>query len=371
MRFTALCKSVLTAAALGSFLSAGLIAQESESESAPAQDEGQSEAVAEAEVKVLTIGDKAPAYSIEHWVKGSPVTAFETGKIYVMEFWATWCPPCRDSMPHLSKLQEEYKDRVTIIGVSDEDLSTVTDFLGKDGWPEKTNYTLATDPDNSTFTDYMRSAQQNGIPTAFIVGKGSTIEWIGHPMEMDKVLKRVVAGEWDTAAYKKRFELHQRLDGQWQAQFQQGDYDGALKTLDEVTTGDPEDTLAPFVKFYILLTQKNDSKGAYALAAEGIKKSWDEQQMLMQYAGVIAEAPGEFTRDWDLAVKAGERAVELSKGEDAYVHYVMAGIYKGQGQLNKAIEAARRGVEAAKSEDEKKEMQVRLDEYLAEQKKDG
>ncbi len=51
-------------------------------------------------------------------MKGNPIPAFEQGRLYVVEFWATWCGPCRAAMPHLSELARTYADRVEIIEVN-------------------------------------------------------------------------------------------------------------------------------------------------------------------------------------------------------------------------------------------------------------
>ncbi len=66
----------------------------------------------------LSIGDPAPSIKVRKWIKGTPVTAFEKGRVYVVEFWATWCGPCIRGMPHLSELARKYKDKVTITGIS-------------------------------------------------------------------------------------------------------------------------------------------------------------------------------------------------------------------------------------------------------------
>ena len=51
------------------------------------------------------------------WLKGTPIQGFERGRVYVVEFWATWCGPCIAAMPHLSRVADKYKRRVTVIGV--------------------------------------------------------------------------------------------------------------------------------------------------------------------------------------------------------------------------------------------------------------
>ncbi|MBE7172212.1 MAG: TlpA family protein disulfide reductase [Williamsia sp.] len=65
----------------------------------------------------LHLGDPAPPLRVREWLKGTPVQRFEKGSVYVLEFWATWCIPCKAAMPRLSALAREYKDKVHVIGV--------------------------------------------------------------------------------------------------------------------------------------------------------------------------------------------------------------------------------------------------------------
>lgn len=52
------------------------------------------------------------------------------GKIIVLNFWATWCPPCREEMPELSQLHQEYQNRnVVVLGIAEDDLAPVREFL--------------------------------------------------------------------------------------------------------------------------------------------------------------------------------------------------------------------------------------------------
>jgi thiol-disulfide isomerase/thioredoxin len=168
---------------------------------------GASLASAAAGADTLTIGSPAPTIDIEHWFHAKePITSFEEGRVYVVEFWATWCGPCIASMPHLAEIQQRHADDVTVISVSDEDPEKIEKFLdrekGDTTFREITSgYWLTTDPDRSVSTAYMRAAGQSGIPAAFIVGKTGVIEWIGHPMRMDEPIAKVIAGEWDRVAF--------------------------------------------------------------------------------------------------------------------------------------------------------------------------
>jgi len=100
----------------------------------------------------LTVGDSAPNMSVSKWVKGTPITSFEKGKIYVVEFWATWCGPCKVSIPHLTELANKYKDQVSFTGVSvwEDNQSDVEPFVTN--MSDKMAYNVAMDvvPANDT-----------------------------------------------------------------------------------------------------------------------------------------------------------------------------------------------------------------------------
>jgi thiol-disulfide isomerase/thioredoxin len=160
----------------------------------------------------LKIGDPAPPLQPMSWLKGKPITSLEPGRVYVVEFWATWCVPCKEQMPHLSALQKSHAQRLTIVGINVREgergkavADAVRKFVDKQG--DQMGYTVAMDdPEKKTvFNAWMTAAGAYGLPTSFIVdGKGRVV-WVGHPVgsteaAFDRALEKALAGQADLAA---------------------------------------------------------------------------------------------------------------------------------------------------------------------------
>ncbi|WP_352539045.1 TlpA disulfide reductase family protein [Mesorhizobium sp. M0029] len=56
------------------------------------------------------MGSPAPSIKVEDWLRGEPLANFEPGKVYIIEFWATWCELCAAEMLDLMRLTEKYRD---------------------------------------------------------------------------------------------------------------------------------------------------------------------------------------------------------------------------------------------------------------------
>jgi thiol-disulfide isomerase/thioredoxin len=316
---------------------------------------------------VLGIGDPAPPVDIAHWIKApegqGPVKAFEDGKVYVMEFWATWCGPCRAGMPHVSEVQERFANYgVQIVGVSDEPLPIVFDFLVKEDekegvrWNDKMRYTVATDPDRSVHLDYMVSSGQGGIPTAFIIGKSGEIEWIGHPTwpkgAFDDALDAVANGSWDRAEFKAEYDkkMEPRLKDiipriKLERAKAAGDWQTVLDQLDAMIEKDPKNLRAMMDKFNLLIKRMNQPNQAYALAHTIADANWDNPRLLNMLSWTVVDDPEIVKRDLKFAKKTALRANELTKSKDPAVMDTLARVYYEGGDYQKAVEWQRKAVE--------------------------
>lgn len=138
----------------------------------------------------LGVGDPAPKLEVGRWLQGAAVKEFAGDRVYLVEFWATWCGPCVASIPHLNELHERYRDKgLVVIGqnVFEQDDSKVPAFV--QGMAGKMSYRVALDDKSDggrgrMAQNWLAAAGQNGIPCAFLVDKRGRVAWIGHPTSL-------------------------------------------------------------------------------------------------------------------------------------------------------------------------------------------
>jgi thiol-disulfide isomerase/thioredoxin len=125
------------------------------------------------------VGKPAPEVSAQYWLNSQPLALGGLrGKIVVVEFWATWCPPCRASIPHLIDLNKKYAGQgVVFMGLTDEPKEKVEPFAQQLGM----NYAVG--GGSPTGGPY----GVRGIPTAFLLDTAGTVVWQGHPMNPEFV----------------------------------------------------------------------------------------------------------------------------------------------------------------------------------------
>ena len=115
-------------------------------------------------------------------------------KVIVLEFWASWCPPCRESIPRLSATQEKYKGDAVFVGVSVEPKKETKKFYNS--MKDNMKYRVAVDLKGTAHKNYMDAFGVSGIPHAFII-KDDNIIWHGHPMgsDMEETLEKAIADD--------------------------------------------------------------------------------------------------------------------------------------------------------------------------------
>jgi thiol-disulfide isomerase/thioredoxin len=336
---------------------------------------------------VVKVGSKAPPIAVAKWVKGSPVDRFEEGKVYVVEFWATWCSTCKECIPHLTELAKKYDGKIVFAGIDvweepdpqdDSYIPKVDKFVGD--LNEKMGYNVAVDGYAGTMArTWMSAAGQDGIPTAFVIDQHGKVAWIGHPADgLDEVLPQVLDGSFDAKAAAEKSAKDPIADlmakgKPYMELVLQGEYKGALGAIDASVYYDPklEKDLA-IIRFLALNGSDTAAANHYAgKLLRGLYK--DDGQMLLNLAWTMTddESPGKGA-DPRLAAQIAERGISLLPLEDsedrAYNLETLAGAYYKAGSVTKAVSTVEQAIkmaEALKSFDshDLQELKTRLELY--------
>jgi thiol-disulfide isomerase/thioredoxin len=119
-------------------------------------------------------GQAPPPFAVEQWLTPKPDI---TGKFVLIDFWATWCNPCRESIPQLNAFFEKYQNHLVIIGITDEseaDVRKMTD--------PQIEYAVAID----TQARMMKALEITGIPHSILIDPHGIVRYEGMPGYLDE-----------------------------------------------------------------------------------------------------------------------------------------------------------------------------------------
>lgn len=133
--------------------------------------------------KAPAAGDKAPDIKISKWLKNAPEAKDNfKGKTLFLEFWATWCGPCKKMIPEINELVNKYKsDKVVFVSITQEEEAKVTAFMKN----TEMKASIALDEKGQTNKNYGIKF----IPYMVIINPNGIIDYAGHPSEItDEVI---------------------------------------------------------------------------------------------------------------------------------------------------------------------------------------
>jgi len=208
------------------------------------------------------------------------------------------------------------------------------------------DYRLALDDGGWTNNAYMRAANQNGIPCAFIVGRDGIVEWIGHPASIDQPLKQIVDGNRDRQAAVeeiKQQEMFKQYAQKLNGMLRSGDFDAALSLLEEMERSSGGKSMPLLNNRLMILTMADRAEEASKVRNELVELAWDDASVLNGVAWETASA--EKPTDLELALKAATRASEIREEKDAAILDTLARCHYELGQLDEAIKVQQKAVD--------------------------
>jgi thiol-disulfide isomerase/thioredoxin len=328
----------------------------------------------------LNIGDVAPDLRVSEWIKGTPIQKFEKGKVYVLEFWATWCRTCLAGMPHLSALARKYKDKVNVIAIdiyesqlkpkkSPAQVRAFVDSIGN-----QMEFSVAIEDSNFTVKDWIKNAEEknSGIPRTFVIDGNGRLAWIGYPSKLDGVLSQIVNNTWDVEKERTTRDLNRQLailDDSLQyelTRFTRNNYnmndtdkpDSALLKIDEMVRNEPNLKYARSTAWYTFSALlQTDLRKAYDYGKTAIvTPSYDGYPLndiirlqIEQYSDKLKLTP----EIYELGAQAYQVEIdqvpypELANMPKLYSN--MAQMYWRAKNKLKAIEAQQKAIEILKS----------------------
>jgi AhpC/TSA family len=318
----------------------------------------------------LVPGKPAPPLQIAKWLKGEPVPAFQAGRVYVVEFWATYSPP------QLAAVHKRHQEALTVIGVTTEDpdnsLEGVQKAVAAHG--AGIGYALAFDDAGKTWRAWVEASDQGGLPCSFVVDQAGLVVWMGPPAWLEVVLPTVLAGKSEPSVIAAQIKA----------------VEDRMKRVFLLAAFKPEKALLEaeaLCKDLPFLTEPVEN-GMFELmlAADDPKLAWPLGEKLLQRAiaaedpeacngiawAIVDPAEQRKERNTDLAMKAAVKAVELTARKEPSILDTLARVHATKGEWQQAVAVQKEALALVKDDaDARAQLEPALAEYESKQKAKG
>lgn len=293
------------------------------------------------------IGKRPPPLRVGEWIRGAPMTGFDEGRVYVVDFWATWCGPCRAAIPHLTRLAEKYDGRIEVIGISISEkqdhpgatnhYATVRDFVRRMG--DRMNYRVAADSgDREMYRTWFQPAGTAGIPTAYIIDGKGRVAWvgIGTPQVVERIAVEVLDGTFDPVKEAEReraseSQARQRIEADrvtaqpqaesldqkqpgYRVAMERGDTAAALASLDAAFAANPQlEVTGGYQRKLMVLLQRNQRAEVEGYARDLLKRFPDNDDVIGFVSACLVSTADAVRFDPKLALEAARKTAAVAK----------------------------------------------------------
>lgn len=288
------------------------------------------------------------------WVQGTAPAAWEPGKVYILECWATWCGPCIAAIPHVDGLYDKYQEKgLRVIGVNvwEDGKDKVAGFVKNKG--DGMSYPVAYTGKGGVFeTDWLKPAGVRGIPHAFVVKDGKVL-LTTHPIQLTElVIEGLLAGgDAETKALDgiKAAQAKQEQSGKIMQTFRQASMKKEVAVMEQSIADlkalDSESRYVSSMEFEVLLAKKDWA---------GVESSITTLEKNPSFQMLVSSAARELVKDPQ--APAGVRksvATRLAASIEQRPHptllHLLAKLQWSLGEKEEAVATAGRAAELAKS----------------------
>lgn len=321
----------------------------------------------------LKIGDPAPEIKVEAWVRGTPVTKFEKGNVYVLDFWATWCGGCIASFPHISAIANKYEGRVhfcsvdsyefDVIKAGGDIMNAVKTFLKTLQGQQLTLDVCVDGKENFMYHNWIERLRRNGFPTTFVIDQEGKIAWLDVNLDnLDWVLQQVVSKKWDREKAEVIMGKRDAIEDLFFKAYlskdkseQESKYRQILSACDSLEQAYPDRKDA--ASFYKLMALNELDKAKVPQQLEEMAANPLVKYIFLDDgAGLTLRRTDLTERDYAAIVKVEERLLSNEHngtghgGKTVRTYSTLAIAYYGAGQRDKAISAQEKAIALTKEE---------------------